>query len=302
MFAADAIRCMRRGNDGGGGSGGGTRSMCVCAATSTSHVIATSGNLISFGYYVAPITGPFVHISATCESQAYQTRLLIREDGSLYCEGNIQYGVVSGTPTSGAYIAASAGQYHAGAIDSNGDLVLWGMDISGSINDKPVDLGECVDVACAYRQTVVCLADGSVRAWGNNGKGQTNVPAGISNAVHISSMGQTVAAVESTGLLHVWGDNAAGLVTSMNGLENVKQVSIGVNNGAVVFNDGTLGVYGSDTHGQITNKYTGSDCALVSAGSSNILLALTDGSVLAWGQDTYGKSTVPAGTYTNPLW
>ena len=66
-----------------------------------------------------------------------------------------------------------------------GLTTAWGDNGSGQTT-VPAGLGNVVAIAGGYFHSLALRADGSVAAWGDNNYGQTTVPAGLSNVVAIA--------------------------------------------------------------------------------------------------------------------
>ena len=99
----------------------------------------------------------------------------------------------------------------------------------------------------------------SVRGWGDNAYGLTNVPAGLSNVVSIAAGQAHVLALKSDGTIATWGDNTYGQRT----------VPVAQLNSA-------------------TNRVVA-----IAAGAFHSLALRSDGAVFAWGQNGGGQTNVP---------
>jgi hypothetical protein len=73
----------------------------------------------------------------------------------------------------------------------------------------------------------VLLADGTVRAFGSNSSGATNVPTGLSNVTSIAASYYHNVTALSDGTVVCWGRNSEGQSTPPAGLSNVVQVAAG---------------------------------------------------------------------------
>jgi alpha-tubulin suppressor-like RCC1 family protein len=79
----------------------------------------------------------------------------------------------------------AAGYDHTVALESAGTVRAWGSNDVGQ-TDVPVDLGQVIQVAAGYNFTVALQANGAVRAWGLNDYGQTAVPSDLGVATQIA--------------------------------------------------------------------------------------------------------------------
>jgi alpha-tubulin suppressor-like RCC1 family protein len=98
----------------------------------------------------------------------------------------------------------SCGPHHTAAINEDGQVVCWGVDVHGEC-DVPVELGPVVAVNCGYFHTAVITQDKKVVCWGNNSYDQCDVPADLDNVVAISSGEYHLAAITESGKLTTWG-------------------------------------------------------------------------------------------------
>ena len=64
----------------------------------------------------------------------------------------------------------------------SGQLVAWGSDSAGQVSDVPVG-ADYVAIAAGDAFGLALTSDGSVVAWGQNGHGQCDVPAGVYKAI-----------------------------------------------------------------------------------------------------------------------
>jgi uncharacterized delta-60 repeat protein len=83
-------------------------------------------------------------------------------------------------------VAIAAGYYHSLALRADGTVVAWGDNYYGQTN-VPAGLTNAVAIAAGYYHSLALRADGTVVAWGKNGSGQTTVPAGLTSAVAIAA-------------------------------------------------------------------------------------------------------------------
>ncbi len=123
------------------------------------------------------------------------------------------------------------------AVDSAGRVFLWGeprLARSGSYlypTNVPPSATNIVDVAAGYYSVLALGTDGRVLKWDPNSTGTLDfVPAGISNALGISSFGLTAssadvaAALTAEGRLTVWSNNI--IVTNLVGLNEAIDVEL----------------------------------------------------------------------------
>ena len=90
------------------------------------------------------------------------------------------------------------------ALQSNGTVVVWGSDLYGQTN-IPAGLTNAIAIAAGMDHCLALRTDGTVVAWGDNGFSETNVPTGLSNVVAIAAGGHDSVAVTANGLVTNWG-------------------------------------------------------------------------------------------------
>jgi hypothetical protein len=128
------------------------------------------------------------------------------------------------------------GAFRTVALTMDGRMVCWG----GPADDQPDTLGNVVSISCGAELIAAVLQDGRTvcwrdRAWshqvagaaavscgnrhaavkttagtvvcfGDNGKGECNVPAGLENVIAVRAFGARTVALSSDGKLSCWGD------------------------------------------------------------------------------------------------
>ncbi|HRJ08826.1 MAG TPA: choice-of-anchor D domain-containing protein [Prosthecobacter sp.] len=143
--------------------------------------------------------------------------------------------------------------------------------------------------------------DSNVVAWGYNADGQTDVPAGLMDAIAISAGGIHTMALRSNGTVVAWGSNTFGQTNVPAGLTNVTAIAAGGNHSLALKGDGTVVAWGNNSHGQ-TNVPAGLVNVIAIAASSSSdgtayhsVALKSDGTVVAWGDNFSGQTNVPAG-------
>jgi len=77
-------------------------------------------------------------------------------------------------------------------------------------------------------------------AWGNNGSGITNVPAGLSNVVAIASGYYHNLALRADGTIAAWGASSSGVLNVPPGLNDVVAIACGFYHNLALRADGTV--------------------------------------------------------------
>ncbi|MBL9173699.1 MAG: hypothetical protein JNL10_09210 [Verrucomicrobiales bacterium] len=127
-------------------------------------------------------------------------------------------------------------------------IVTWGesngQGLGGILSEKDSEI-VAVSAGGFYGEwfSVVLMRDGTVRAWGDNGRGQTNVPLGLRNIRAISAGEFHTAALDAEGHVFVWGQNDPTLQPPK-GLSDVKAIVAGAHFTLALKNDGTLVEWG----------------------------------------------------------
>ncbi len=173
-------------------------------------------------------------------------------------------------------IQVSCGEYHTGAITTEGELYMWGSYWKGPGEDckiyKPISfMKDISQVSCASSHTGAVAADGKLYMWGYNEDGQLGdgtshgrrKPTLIKikgRVVQVSCGYKHTGAVTEDGSLYMWGWNRNGqlgnetlssIFTPTLIMENVVQVSCGWTYTGVITKDGRIYMWGHNEHGQL---------------------------------------------------
>jgi alpha-tubulin suppressor-like RCC1 family protein len=218
----------------------------------------------------------------------------LKEDGTVVAWGEGWGGLRITNVPSGLsnVVTVSCGSSHALALKSDRTVVGWGSTYSvpdGLTNVVAVTAGE------AYFSAAL-LADGTVRAWGENNYGQTDVPPGLTNVVFVSSRrAEHALALIDDGTVVGWGNNDVGQTTVPDGLTNAAAVSAVYALSVALREDGTMTAWGDNSYGQ-TNVPAGlTNAVKVNSDGLTVLALKADGTVTAWGYNWSGQTNVPAG-------
>ncbi|MBM4023306.1 MAG: hypothetical protein FJ284_13920, partial [Planctomycetes bacterium] len=143
---------------------------------------------------------------------------------------------------------------------------------------------------------VVVSGPTQVVTWGDNSQGQQMVPAGLGNAVAISSFHHHVLALTATGEVRAWGRyNGGDAVQTPAGLNDAVAVAAGWQHGLAVRGDGSVVTWGGTSYGLGSIPTTASSAVAVAAGADHSLVLRADGKVVAWGATYHGQTAVPDG-------
>jgi alpha-tubulin suppressor-like RCC1 family protein len=136
---------------------------------------------------------------------------------------------------------------------------------------------------------------GTVVAWGNNGYGQTTVPAGVSAVSAIAAGVYHTLALKGDGTVVAWGNNGSGQTTVPAGLSGVTAIAAGVSHSVALKSNGTVVAWGNNTYGQTSVPASWSGVTDIAAGDSLTVALKSDGTVVACGFNFSGQATVPVG-------
>jgi hypothetical protein len=170
----------------------------------------------------------------------------------------------------------------------------WGDNGNGQTT-IPAGLGNAVAIAAGYAHSLALRSDGTVLGWGDTNFGQTTIPAGLSSVVAIAGGGYYSLALRSDGTVLGWGDTNFGQATIPAGLSNVVAIAGGYAHSLALRSDGTVLGWGYNNFGQATIPAGLSNVVAIAAGFAHSLALRSDGTVLGWGYNNFGQTTIPAG-------
>jgi alpha-tubulin suppressor-like RCC1 family protein len=168
--------------------------------------------------------------------------------------------------------------------------IAWGYNGYGQC-DFPA--GETfVQVVGGGYHTIGLRADGTAIALGWNDYGQCDVPAG-ETFVQVAAGGLHAIGLRADGTAIAWGDNGNGQCDVPAG-ETFVQVDGGDYNTIGLRADGTAIAWGNNVFGQC-DVPAGETFVQVAAGDYHTIGLRADGTAIAWGYNNYGECDVPAG-------
>jgi alpha-tubulin suppressor-like RCC1 family protein len=236
--------------------------------------------------------GPATSIAAA-ESGGHLCAIATEPAAGLYCwgisQGAIGNGPVSGTQTSGPFLAISGsvkqvavGEAHTCGLTMANELYCWGGNMAVGPTAQfaattPITISDrtFASVAAGGRSTCATTTDGALYCWGSDSFGQlgnggansdTNVPSlvsGVTDVAQVALGGYHTCAVQTAGALYCWGkgdDGQLGLgnFTSqttpvlVTGLDHVALVGLGYDHTcAATSTTGALYCWGSASYGQL---------------------------------------------------
>ncbi len=189
-------------------------------------------------------------------------------------------------------VQIACGGFHNLALRSDGTVVAWGQNGAGQTN-VPAGLNGIAQVSGGWMHSLALKADGTVLGWGRGNSGETNVPPDLSNVVQIAADGRHNLALRSDGTVAAWGENVPGANEIPAGLAEVVAVDAGSAHNLVLKEDGTVRAWGDNSYGQAQVPEGLSNVVAIAACATHSMALLSDGTVVDWGGTNYGLPSVP---------
>ena len=172
---------------------------------------------------------------------------------------------------------------------------------SDSVNGYKPAGGNVRMISSGWQHGLALMADGTIREWGANDRGQLGAPAGLSGVVAVSAGRFHNVALKADGTVVAWGRNGDGQTNVPNGLMNVVAIAAGGYHSVAVKADGTVVAWGFNGNEISTNVSVStvppeiSNAIDVAAGTFHTIVLKADGTVTGWGLNTSGQINVPSG-------
>jgi RHS repeat-associated protein len=171
-----------------------------------------------------------------------------------------------------------------------GSLKAWGYNGYGQCNVPAGNNFTAIDIGDCH--SIALKSDGSIVAWGDNSGGQCDIPAG-NNFTAIAAGWYHNIALKSDGSLVAWGDNSYGQCDVPPGNDFVA-IAAGWIHSLALKSDGSLVAWGNNWDGQC-DVPADNNFKAVAGGRSHSLALKSDGSIVGWGDNDDGEATPPAG-------
>lgn len=142
-------------------------------------------------------------------------------------------------------------------------------------------------IAAGDYHVLALRPDGTVVAWGDNTRGQCDVPAGLDNVIAVAANAYVSVALKDDGSVVAWGDSNQGAVSVMPSASGSIAVNCGFEHGLWADQDGNLHAWGDNLSG-ISGNNPPQDLGRVTAfsGAYKFSAAVkTDGTLVQWGQN-----------------
>jgi hypothetical protein len=201
---------------------------------------------------------------------------------------------------SGFYRVTVANAY--GSVSSTGrvsvlglpsHLISWGDNLGGQTN-VPAGLMDAVAMAGGDYHTLILRSNGTLMAWGYNGDGQASVPTNVLRFVSVTAGANHNLAILENGQLVAWGRNDFNQRTIPSAASNnVLAVAAGDSHSLALLSAGTVTAWGDNTFGQTGGANGLTGIRAIAAGRIHSLALRTNGTVLGWGYNAYGQTTPP---------
>jgi alpha-tubulin suppressor-like RCC1 family protein len=273
----------------------------------------------------------------------YQTAVLLA-DGTVRTFGRNTQGQLGINVTGGSRLtpvqvlnitsatAVACGFTHTSVLLADGTVRTFGENVGGQLGvgdttnrSTPVQVfgisSSATAIAGGFRNTIVLLADGTVRTVGGNGSGQLGVADTVNRLipVKVGVSGNKVAGglyhtavISNDGTVRTFGSNDSGELGVGNTTSRLTPVQVtgltsaiatacgGYGSTAVLLNDGTVRTFGSNNNGQLgvndtTNRLTPvtvlniTSATVVACGYYHMAFLLADGTVRTTGSSQFGQ-------------
>ncbi|MGA2750079.1 MAG: hypothetical protein ABSG59_15000 [Verrucomicrobiota bacterium] len=278
--------------------------VAIASAGNGGMALKSDGTLVTWNLEAVPPSTN--NITAIAASSFFSVAL--KSDGTLMAWGDNSYGETNvPTGSSNAIVAVAAGGLHGLALTKTGSAparlarldqvnVFTGIDSFSNPSDSFAGSGAGLNnlqVSSLVNQTA------SVVAWGNNGNGQTNVPAALngSNIVGVAGGYAHSLALKSDGTVAAWGLNNDGQTNVPAGLNGVVAIAAGYYHSLALKSDGTVVAWGDNTYGELNVPIGLNNVVAVAGGQYTSMALKNDGTVAVWGNPNY--MNIPASFQSN---
>lgn len=197
--------------------------------------------------------------------------------------------------TTNANHILAVSQYDSKFTDS---IFAWGEHTAGTLA-VPASITDVTAIQSGNLHSLALNVLGEIEAWGDNSKGQLNLPIEVASGgvIAIAAGGDYSLALKSDGTIAGWGENdSAGTDVPM-GITGVRAIAVGDNHALALTSDGTVVAWGDNSVGQLNvpaSIKTPIRSIQLAAGDNHALALKSNGTLIGWGNNDYGQSTIPA--------
>ncbi len=208
----------------------------VAAGGFHSVALLEGGSVVAWGQIRAGMEIPASEDSVWAVVAGPGYTAVLRLDGTVgsYVANNFDWGSEPAPDFGQPVKKLAGGTTHLIALLEDGSVRAWG-DNSGGQTDVPQGLQNVVDVAGGVAHSAALLADGSVVVWGGSSGGWENEPVFKAPLVAIASGHQHVLAIDEEGELYAWGGDFYGQATPPASYSGVVGISGGWNHSAAIY-------------------------------------------------------------------
>ena len=182
---------------------------------------------------------------------------------------------------------------------SAGQVLRYGFN-GTPLTKAPANQKAVVDLAVSGSDEefgFMLLADGTVKPWGANRYGQTNVPTALRNVVAVTAGNGPRAAhalaLQSDGKVVAWGDDTYQQSSVPADLTSVVSIAAGQYHSLALASDGSVRVWGHAVDGITAVPEDLDNVRKISAGARFSLALTSRGTVVTWGSNEDGILEVP---------
>lgn len=175
---------------------------------------------------------------------------------------------------------------------SSGEIVLRHSESLQPIT-VPSDLGTPSDLAFGWSHGLALSPSGTVRAWGRNYYGESNVPAGVQGVRAIAAAAYYSLALASSGQVFGWGQNVDGCVSIPSSLVGAIAISAGNRHAGAILSTGVVRCWGRNDFGQLNVPSGLAGVTALACGDNFSLAVAPGGTVVGWGHPS--RPVIPAG-------
>lgn len=187
-------------------------------------------------------------------------------------------------------------------VQSDGRLIVWGLDDHGLVSLVPDDLGPVIDVCILWQGTIiVSLADGTVRGWGKNWTcergqlGPLDFPANLRDVERLSATNAHWIYRTFDGRVGGAGCNLSAQISFTSIQHPVIEVRAAESWSAVLDASGTIYTFGFRTQESWLQAPVGDGFITMATGHYHGLALHKSGRVVTWGDNRSRQGVMPSG-------
>ena len=263
------------GNSGGQSNVPPTLYNAVAVTAGTAHVVCllNDGTVTAWGTNNSGQTtlpAGLTNIVAVAAGGAHS--LALKADGRVVAWGTNNFGQTNVPVNLTNVIAIAAGDKHSLALKSDGTVVAWGYNSTNQAT-VPAGLSNVVAIAAASNSSVALRLDGIAIAWGS----PATLAPNLNKVTAIAAGGADTIVLQQDGTVVVWGDNSYSQTNVPAGLSNAVGVALGDLHAIALKSDNTVTNWGSYYYGLNSVPAWFSNVVAVAAADSYNLVLIAGG-------------------------